>query len=83
MREGSRDCRVRVSSGYGEEHNTPAGSRSYLLRNVFHSAGGVTISQDAIRLLIGTKALIEYTLANVAEVGFAPVVVRGSEVVLL
>src|SRR6266436_3461267 len=37
---------------------------SHLLRNVFQSAGGVTFSQDAIRLLIGTRVVTEYRLAN-------------------
>ena len=35
-----------------------------MLRNVCQSAGGVTFSQDAIRLLSGTRLVIEYTLAN-------------------
>ena len=39
-------------------------SRSQLRRDVFQSAGGVTFSQDAIRLLIGTKAVIENTIAK-------------------
>jgi len=37
---------------------------SHLHRKVFQSAGGATFSQDAIRLLIGTKAVSVYTLAN-------------------
>src|ERR1700688_2384271 len=37
---------------------------SHLQRKVFQSAGGATFSQDAIRLLIGTKAVTVYRLAN-------------------
>jgi hypothetical protein len=38
--------------------------RSHRLRNVFQLAGGLPLVQDAIRLLIGTKAVIEYKIAS-------------------
>jgi hypothetical protein len=40
-------------------------SRSHLRRYVFQSLGGVIFSHDAIRLLIGTGSVTEYTIANV------------------